>query len=230
MKNNTVYLMLLGALMFCFACQSDRPQKEFTVEELENNAQNQLELPIEEEVDLFRLQEELEKLDKAAIEKRLGKKALGLLEASYLFNTLGLRYFQEDNFKKGMHYHKVAADQYLNPLAMVRLAHIYSDSASAVQKKFPNADLSGFEQDFEKVYHYLHYGLNMAILTMEGFQDDSAVKEVNYMSRSLTDLFQSRDSSILGDFDVKAAEEAMKKELPAIREKFETLYRVEEES
>lgn len=222
--------MLLGALMFCFACQSDQPQKEFTVEELENNTQNQLELPVEEEVDLFRLQEELEKLDKGAIEKRLEKKGLALVEASYLFNTLGLRYFQEDNFKKGMYYHKVAADQYLNPLAMVRLAHIYSDSASDVQKKFPNAELSGFEQDFEKVYHYLHYGLNMAILTMERFQDDSAVKEVNYMSRSLTDLFQSRDSSILGDFDVQAAEEAMKKELPAIREKFENLYRVGEES
>jgi hypothetical protein len=229
MKRALIYSLFLASLLFQMSCQTDQPQKAFSIAELENNSNNKLALPLDEELDLFSLTEELEKLDKEAIEKRLEQKGLTIMEASYLFNTLGLRYFQDDNFSKGMHYHKVAADQYLNPLAMLRLAHIYTDSAAVVQAKFPDADLNGFEQDFDKVYHYLHYGLNMAILTMEHFQDDYPVKEVNFMSGPLTKLFESRDSSILGDFDVKAAEEAMKKELPTIREKFESFYGLKEE-
>ena len=226
MNTNFIYFLLIGAFIICMSCESDRPLQAYSIEELEKNEQNDLKLAVEENPDILTLTGELEKLDRAGVEARLQKKGLGLMEASYLFYTLGLRYFQEEDFQNGMKYQKLAADQYLNPLAMIRLAHIYTDSTSSVQKMFPEADLGDFEQDFDKVYHYLHYGLNMAILSMEHFQDNYVVKEANFMSGPLTNLFQARDSSVIGNFDVKAAEAAMKAELPAIREKFEAFYGV----
>ncbi len=225
MKKNQINLaLLLLTLLCCFsACQPERTQ-QFSVDQLTNNPKNQLGLPVEESTDWLSLAEELETADSKEVKKRLERKGIELAETSYLFYALALSYFKEEKFDEALAALKVAADQYYNPLAMVRLAWIYADTKAEVQKRFPKADLSNFEQDYQKVYDYVHYGLSAAIFMMERFDDRYCVDEVNLISRPLTDRFIAKDSTVIGDFDTQAAAAALEQALPQLQKDFEATY------
>lgn len=218
--------LLAIALFLCLitACENEA-NKKFTLSELENNKGNILGLKVEDKLDIKGLCDALlEEENKEKLEKRLGKNGLGLIEASYVFHILGIKYFEADDFEKGMLYQHLAADQYLNPLAMVLLARIYSERKETVVEKFPKGVVTDFEQDLSKSYHYLHWALNCAILTMEHFEDRYPTDQVNYHATPLINLFEGKDSTRLGSFDTAAAAKEMEAQLPEIKKEFEALY------
>jgi hypothetical protein len=218
------YLTIFLISVLCCACQSTVKKKP-SLADLEANKNNDFGLPIEEKLDLKGLCDELfEEKDKDKLIKRLGKTNLGLQEASYTLHILGIKYFELDDYETGIRYQHIAADQYLNPLAMVMLARIYADKKAEVLAKFPEGAVKTFEQDFSKSYRYLHWALNCGILTMERFSDRYPIDKINYYVTPLIDLFESKDSTRLGHFDTELAAQKMEAELPEIRRQFEALY------
>jgi len=158
------------------------------------------------------------------MEERLQKKGVGLFEASYGFHFLGNAYFQQDSFDKGLYYQKVAAETYLNPLANLRLARIYTKTASEIKSRVPKGEAMNFKQDYGKVYTYLNKALNYAILTMSKLNDRTIIDDVNHFAAPLIEVFQKRDSVILGDFVVTAWEIKTEKKLPQLEASFHKIY------
>jgi hypothetical protein len=138
---------------------------------------------------------------------------------------LGNRYFAEDDFEKGMYYQQLAADEYLNPYAMLRLAIIYSKTKEEISSKLPKGKKIEFERDYEKSFQYLLLAINTAVLTMEYFEDRSVMDDINKFGAPLVELYEKRDSSLLKDFDIAKSEEKAKKELPDIKAAFLRVYK-----
>lgn len=220
-------LSLLCIFLLFLSCQNQEA-RSYSLEELENNEENVLGLYVAEQPAIQKLCQELGAMGREEIIEFLQKKDIGLFEASYGFHFLGNRYFVEDEFDKGMHYQYVAADQYLNPLAQLRIALLYYKPTAEIKGALPEGQGKDFAQDFAKSYHYLHLALNYSMLTMSEFADRTAIDDVNHYGRPLIDVFQKKDSTILGDFDVDAAAAKMKAYLPELESKFNTVYVKEE--
>ncbi len=216
-------------IVFLTACQSEKT-KVYSLSELEQNKKNILGLKANTQPDLKKLCDDLFEIEgREKLEKRLSKADIDLFEVSYIFYTLGVDYLRHNDFEKGMQYLHIAADDYLNPLAMIRLARIYVETKEVVSSKFPQGAVKDFEQDFQKVYHYLHWALNTAILTMEYFKDRYAIDIVNEIATPLIDGFEGQNPKFSppSDFDKDAAAKDMEKQLPTIRAEFEKLYGIE---
>jgi len=220
-------IIITSLIVTVFACNSDNPKnKSYTLEQLEQNKQNSLGIESIEKPDLMALNQKLSEAKKEEIEKILQKKGLNFFEASYALHYLGNRYFADDNFEKGMFYQHLAADEYLNPYAMLRLAIMYSKTKEEIAARLPKGKEINFERNFPKSFRYLLWALNTAILTMEYFEDRTAVDDINKFGAPLIELYEKRDSSLLKDFDIAKAEENGKKELPEIEAKFLKVYGV----
>lgn len=221
-------LLIIAVVIFSIlACNSDNPKnKAYTLEQLEQNKQNSLGIESIEKPDLMALNQKMSEAKKEEIEKLLQKKGLNFFEASYALHYLGNRYFAEDNFEKGLFYQHLAADEYLNPYAMLRLAIMYSKSKEDIATRLPKGKEIKFERDYAKSFRYLLWALNTAVLTMEYFEDRTAVDDINKFGAQLIEFYEKRDSNLLRDFDIAKAEEKGKKELPEIKAMFLKVYRV----
>jgi hypothetical protein len=220
------YFFVITLLFIVIACESDNPKNSnYSLEQLEKNKQNALGLESIENPDLLALTQKLNEAKKEEIEKLLQKKGLNFFEASYGLHYLGNRYFAEDDFEKGMYYQQLAADEYLNPYAMLRLAIIYSKTKEEISSKLPKGKKIDFERDYEKSFRYLLLAINTAVLTMEYFEDRSVMDDINKFGAPLVELYEKRDSSLLKDFDIAKSEEKAKKELPDIKAAFLRVYK-----
>ncbi len=220
------YFFVITLLFIVLACESDNPKNSnYSLEQLEKNKQNALGLESIEKPDLLALTQKLNEAKKEEIEKLLQKKGLNFFEASYGLHYLGNRYFAEDDFEKGMYYQQLAADEYLNPYAMLRLAIIYSKTKEEISSKLPEGKKIDFERNYEKSFRYLLLAINTAVLTMEYFEDRSVMDDINKFAAPLVELYEKRDSSLLKDFDIAKSEERAKKELPDIKAAFLRVYK-----
>ena len=232
MKN----FFLFTALVFiAIACTGDNPKnKKYTLEQLEKNRENSLGIESIEKPDLMALNQQLSESKKEEIEKLLQKKGLNFFEASYGLHYLGNRYLAENNFEKGMYFQHLAADEYMNPYAMLRLSMIYSKTKEEILENLPKGTKLNFKRDYEKSFHYMILALNTSILTMEYFEDRTVFDDINRFAAPLVEFYERRDSSLLKEFDFVKAEEKGNKELPAIKEAFIKVYKpkkkIEEES
>jgi hypothetical protein len=225
------FFYIFGLIFLAAACKTDNPEnKSFRLPELEKNKDNVLKLRVEEKPDLMVLTDKLSEMNRGGIEKFLEKKGLSLFEASYALHFLGNRYFSENQFDKGMLYQQIAADYYLNPYAMLRLALIYSKSADEIQKSLPKGQATYFKQDFAKSFYYLHWAINTAIMTMEYFSDRTVAEDINRFGAPIISLYEKKDAAILGNFDITAAEKKAVDNLPIIKATFEKLYRVNQKN
>jgi hypothetical protein len=223
MKN---YFFAFSLLFIVLACKSDNPKNRiYSLEQLEKNKQNALGIESIEKPDLMALTQKLNEAKKEEIEKMLQKKGLNFFEASYGLHYLGNRYFAEDDFEKGIYYQQLAADEYLNPYAMLRLAIIYSKTKEEISAKLPKGKKIEFERDYEKSFRYLLWSINTGVLTMEYFEDRTVMDDINKFGAPLIELYEKRDSSLLRDFDIAKAEEKAKKEVPEIKAAFLRVYK-----
>jgi hypothetical protein len=217
------FFLILG-LIFLTSCGKDQGAKSYSISELEKNKVNSLNLSVEKKVDFLAICREMASSDINSLTKRLQKKNVGLIEVSYGFYFLGSRYLEKDDFDKGINYLHIAADLYLNPLAMHKLAVIYAQPAAQIRKNVPNGQARNFKQDFDKSYYYIHRSINSAIMTMEAYNDRTILDDINKYALPLIELFEKKDSTILKDFDFQAAELRGKKDVQLIRSEFDKLY------
>jgi uncharacterized protein YcfL len=221
----TKYFFLIIGLIILTSCESDKVAKSFTLSELEKNSANALKIPVEKKVDFLALCKEMATSDINKLSKRLQKKNVGLIEVSYGFYFLGSRYLEKDDFDKGLNILHIAADLYLNPLAMHKLAVIYAQTAEEIRKNVRAGQARNFKQDFEKSYFYIHRSINTAIMTMETFNDRTIVDDINKYALPLIELFEKKDSTILKNFNNEAALSKGKRDVQLIRSEFDKLYK-----
>jgi|GEM_PF-5624660 len=220
--NYYAFLFLAFFSLGLFSC-SDQLAQSYTVAELLDNPQNQLQLPLEQNPDILFLCQELDETDITGIRTRLERPGLHALEASFGLYFLGLKYFQQDSFDLGINIMEKVADNYLNPLAFTRLMLLHKTDPSRFAQ-LPAGEGQGFEPDIEKAHYYLHAALNSAIFMMERFNERAPVDDVNRYAQGFIQILEEGDSSQLRGLDLKAAEAKMKAELPQLEAKFETLY------
>jgi hypothetical protein len=222
MKKFLLFLLLPCLLA---ACLGENPKfKTYSLQQLEANNENSLQLASEENPDIYRLVQKLSEMDRSSIEKLLQKKGLNIFEASYGFHFLGNRYFTENQFEKGMFYQQLSADQYMNPYAMLRLSLIFSKSREEIQSSLPEGQAANFQQDYSKSFYYLHRAINAGILTMEYFKDRTVLDDINRFGSPLIELYERKDSVILSKFDIQKAEKKAAENLAEIEKAFLKVY------
>jgi len=203
--------------MFLTACDTPR---SYALEELEDNTYNSLALPSEKTYtheELQALLDELKNKDIASIKKDLSAKGVDLLRVCYGMYYLGNNYAQEGDFEEALKYHKIAAEQYLNPLSMLKMAQLYFKGSAVL----PNANIS-FEPDLAKAYEHLHHAMECVTEITLNNRSHLLAKITKDNGRYLLDELNKEAES--GAFDKEAVRQKLKEELPDILSHLKEMY------
>ena len=205
------------------ACQGN---KSYTLEELASNSANKLDITVHENYDTYAFEKLCKKLalldDTTALKDILQKENLELNEAAYTMYYLGNRYWSRADFVQGLHWHKVAAENYLNPWSYLTVAGMYFTGAKQLKAKYPTMDLAGFQQDFEKSYYYLHCALELMQQISEGNRSHYIVRLVR--RRALFLLEELEAEAKKGAFDRPFIRKELKKDLQPMMNLFDQMY------
>lgn len=215
MKNVIIISILLWSIMSC------NQTVEYTILELEGNSLNVLALRVDENLDSDRLEKLLNKLavrDTTKIIRILEAPNPTLHEASYGFYYLANTYAGEGKLNRAKYYHEVAAEKYLNPLSMLKLAQLYFEGMS-----HPTLQI---EKDEVKAYIYLHQA--MEVLTEITANNRSHILAKNTKDYDMYLLEELQRRAREGAFDEKAIRTKLRKELPPMLDNLRKMYRLEE--
>lgn len=124
-------------ILCLFSCDNPR---NYTLEELEKNHYNALEVRVDPALDAEgykRIFEDFQALNKEEILNRLSSKGLELHRASFGLYYLANAYAADKDMDNALKYHKIAAEHYLNPQSLLKLAelnfHVHKDYATAYE-------------------------------------------------------------------------------------------------
>lgn len=199
------FVLLLFILCF-FSCDNT---KSYTLEELENNHYNTLNLRVEAALDADgykKLFEEFQDLHKEEILNRLSAKNLELHSASFGLYYLANAYAVEGDIKNALKYHTIAAENYLNPQSLLKLAEL-------------NFHVN---KDYPKAYEYLHQSLEITIEITENNRSHPVAKNGKDKAQ-----FLLQELEIMGEkgvFDKAAIRTKLKETLPPLMDKYRELY------
>jgi hypothetical protein len=189
-----------------FSC--DNP-KHYTLEELETNHYNALALPVKAALDAEgykKLFKEFQGLNKDQILDRLNSKGLELHKASFGFYYLATAYAVDGDMKNAIKYHKIAAEEYLNPQSLLKLAELNFH----------------VHKDYAKAYVYLHQSLEITIEITENNRSHPVAKNGKDKAQFLLqELERMGDRNI---FDKAALRAQLKIELTPIVDKYREIY------
>ena len=140
--------LVFALFILClFSCDNSR---NYTLEELEKNHYNSLELRVDAALDAEgykKIFEEFQDLNKDQILDRLSAKGLELHQASFGLYYLATAYAVDGDMQNALKYHEVAAEHYLNPQSLLKLAELNFH----------------VRKDYIKAYEYLHQSLEITI-------------------------------------------------------------------
>jgi len=201
-------LSLIFALFTLCLFSCDNP-KNYTLEELEKNHYNELALPVKAALDAEgykKIFEEFQDLNKDQILNRLNSNGLELHEASFCFYYLANAYAAEKDIKKVLKYHKIAAEHYLNPQSLLKLAEIHFH----------------VNKDYAKAYKYLYTSLEVGIEIHSHNNSHPLAKngkeKMEYLRQELERMGDK------GMFDKDAAFKQLKAETTPIVDKYREIY------
>ncbi|MCP4438768.1 MAG: hypothetical protein GY810_07470 [Aureispira sp.] len=196
---------IFSLILLVAACTSINEEQpvSYTLEQLQDNMRNKQGLEVEPKIKIGELCESFKGQSLKEITKRLTKEDLGLYEASYGLHYMGNRYLQSGDFRHGIHFLEVAADEYFNPLSMLKLARIYYMSAEQIQASFPNGALDGFSQDWKKAYYYINMSLSLTEEITGGRRGHYLIDVVVFNGIGILDELSAHAQQ--GDFDEEAA-------------------------
>ncbi|MBL4650799.1 MAG: hypothetical protein JKY03_13795 [Aureispira sp.] len=201
-------LSLIFALFTLCLFSCDNP-KNYTLEELEKNHYNALTLPVEAALDAEgykKIFEEFQDLNKDQILNRLNSNGLELHKASFYFYYLAMAYAVEGDMKNAIKYHEIAAEHYLNPQSLLKLAEL-------------NFHVN---KDYPKAYVYLHQSLEITIEITENNRSHPIAKNGKDKAQFLLqELERMGDRNI---FDKAAIREQLKIELTPLVDKYREIY------
>lgn len=195
-----LFIVLLGA------CDDS---KSYTLEELETNSYNNLQLRVEPALDADQFKELFEQFKVMGREQILGKlneKNLELHQASFGLYYLANAYAANKDFENAIKYHEIAANQYINPQSLLKLAEINFH----VNKAYAIA------------YRYLHQSLEVKVEITENNRSHPLAKNGKDKAQFL--LQELEKISDNGGFDRQSIREELKKSLPVLLDKYRTIY------
>lgn len=128
------------------------------------------------------------KMDKLQIQAAMDSTDLSLHEISYAIYFWAMRHIQEGKVKDGYELLKVAADDYLNPVAMVKLARINFHGSQALQQGNQPIDLA-LEKDLETSYYYITLAFELTRVLNDRTGDQVMLNHVVNSGLALYDTF-----------------------------------------
>ncbi len=176
-----VFFVLIG-LVF------GEPKKAATIEDYVDNSNNKRGYhkgSITQAVDLFN---PYTKMDKLQIKAAMDSTDLSLHEISYALYFWAMRHIQEGKVQNGYQLLKVAADDYLNPLAMVKLARINFHGSKALQQGSNPIDLD-LDKDLETSYYYITLAFEVTRVLNDKTGDKVMLNHVVNSGLALYDTF-----------------------------------------
>lgn len=214
----SIIIFLVATIVFLSSCDNTR---KYSVEELENNQFNSLNLPVKEDInskELSKVVDELAELDTKQLLEQLEVKGLELNKASYAFYYLGNNAVKENDFEKFYSYHKIAAEQYLNPLSMIKLAQMY-------QRGLPQLK-NPIRPDLARSYEYLHQAMECITEITRNNRTHVLVKNTKDIDmKMLEDLDKAAKA---GAFKKREIREKLKSELPELLGHLKDMYKIKE--
>lgn len=213
MQLSSHWILFLSCLFCLAACSSD---KTYTLEELKNNPTNQLHLSYSKDADFEKINQSFEGKKEKEILDLLNQPNVSFASVSYGLYHLGNHYiYDETTVKKGVEYLQIAADQYLNPLAMSRLGRMYYTPSEQLPK--------GIQQDLILAYYYTNLAIALGNISEE--QGEKGVFISSYMRKNSLGLFDALQSEVIQEkYDVDAAQAKLKKDLENIRKAYKEYY------
>jgi len=201
-------LSLIFALFTLCLFSCDNP-RNYTLEELEKNHYNNLGLRVEAALDAEGYKktfEEFQNLKKEEILSRLSAKDLELHYASFGLYYLATAYAIKNDIENALKYHKIAAEYYLNPQSLLKLAELNFH----------------IHKDYPKAYEYLHQSLEITVEITENNRSHPLSKNgKNKAQYLLQELERMGERNI---FDRTAIRTKLKKELTPLMEKYRKMY------
>lgn len=131
------------------------------------------------------------KLDQEQLLKTLEQEATTLYEVSYGLYFLSMRYMQQEAYQDGFRYLAIAADDYLNPLAMVKLARLYYHGAQKMNIP-PEVEVSR-EQDLVRAYYYITLAFQIGGVITDTFGKNKVLDAIVNGGLALLDTFNLPD-------------------------------------
>ncbi|WMX15451.1 MULTISPECIES: hypothetical protein [unclassified Aureispira] len=203
LKRLSLIFLLLS--VYLFSCDTSR---SYTLEELESNTLNTLDLRIDsldanDYQDLF---DEFQNLDKEQILEQLNAKGLELHRASYGFYYLANQYAIAGEMESAKKYHYIAAENYLNPQSLLKLAEF-------------NFHIT---KDYKKAYEYLYQSLEITVEITENNRSHPVAKNGKERKEFLRQELKRMGEKNL--FDEAATITQLKKELPPLMKQYRAMY------
>lgn len=196
--------------LLLIACQGEQSH---SIEELSNNANNQLELRVAQNMereDYLQLFEQFQGLSVEEIQAQLTKQPISLQEASFGFYYLANAYAGANQMEQALQYHLLAAEQYYNPQSYLKLAE---------REYF-------LTKDFEKAFFYLHHALEIALEITGNNRSHPIAQNIKDKSQFL--LQELEQLGAQRAFDREGVWARLKEIMPQVVEQFRELYEMEE--
>jgi ribosomal protein S8 len=203
-KSFALYVLLLTLIIN--SCDSP---KVYTLEELEKNNYNDLQLEVKPALNregFIQLFKELSPMNNEQLLTRLGSQDLELHVASFVFYYLANSYAASKDTPNAIKYHTIAAHQYINPQSQMKLA-----------------ELNFFkEKNYAKAYEYLHQSLEVTVEITANNRSHPLAE--NGKTRAQNMLVELNRLSAKKKFDKEAIREKLKTELPMLLTKYRAIY------
>lgn len=148
--------------------------------------------------------------DKEELLNQLEQEAMTLYEVSYGLYCLSMRCMQQEAYQDGFRYLSIAADDYLNPLAMVKLARLYYHGAQKMN--IPPEVLVSREQDLVRAYYYITLAFQIGGVITDTFGKNKVLDAIVNSGLALLDTFNLPD--IKQKLAVQSADSTLLESLP----------------
>jgi len=199
--------LIFALLILClFSCDNS---KNYTLEELEKNHYNNLSLRVDPALDAEgykKLFERFQDLKKDQILTRLKAKDLELHHASFGLYYLATAYAVNGDMKNALKYHEVAAEHYLNPQSLLKLAELNFH----------------VRKDYVKAYEYLHQSLEITIEITENNRSHPVAKNGKDKAQFLLQELERMGERKV--FDKAATRAHLKVELTPMVNRYREIY------
>lgn len=195
--------------LFIYLCSACEQAKLYRLAELEENHYNTLELPVQhpfEADDYQQLFKKFQAMDQEQLIAQLETANLELHQASFGFYYLANAYAANKDLKKTLKYHTIAAQDYLNPQSLLKLAEINFH----------------VHKDYAKAYEYLHQSSQIKVEITENNHSHPIARngkeKTNYLLQELEKIGNNNG------FNKAAVRAKLKAELPDLLNTYRTIY------
>ena len=221
MKN--LFLLFSLTLLICSNNYQTYAQS-YTLEEIRKNSGNSLNLAIDLNMDFELVWQSFKGMTQQEIESKLTGEKLNWHEASFGVYYLGSSYLMNEDFKNALECYIDAAENYINPMALVKIARINfipkDELPSYISK------LKSFEPDIEIAYLSINKAMESANFIIKKQKDDTAqyiIELVVANGLGLLDTFNT--PSVKEQFNIKKADKKLKNAIKQMEEKYQIIYK-----